>query len=195
MGTKISNLPVIVTPALTDEFAVVQGNVTYRETITQLGTLVALQNDDVTFSSITFDPTTNGIVGTTTNDNAAATYVGEFITSAVTTVAITTATPTDVTSISLTAGDWDVWGSILTEPAAGTTQSEVACGINTTTATLPAMYAISANAYTAAIAKSQIAPQIRLSLSATTTVYLVASVTYAVSTLTIAGTLSARRVR
>ena len=194
MGVKISNLPAIVTPAVSDEIAVVQSGITYRETITQLGTLVALLNNDVTFSTVT-SPTTGGIVGTTTNDDTDAGNVGEFVTSAVTTVAITTATDTDVTSISLTAGDWDVWGSILTEPAATTTQSIVSAGINTTSATMPAMYATSANAYTASLAKSQIAPQIRLSLGSTTTVYLVANVTYATSTLTIAGTLSARRVR
>src|ERR1700741_1339631 len=38
-GIKISALPLIVTPALTDIFPVVQGGVTYRETMTQLGTL------------------------------------------------------------------------------------------------------------------------------------------------------------
>lgn len=39
MGIKISNLPPIVTPDLTDIFPVVQDGVTFQETITQLGTL------------------------------------------------------------------------------------------------------------------------------------------------------------
>lgn len=39
-GVKISNLPSIVTPALTDVFPVVQAGVTYKETITQLGSLL-----------------------------------------------------------------------------------------------------------------------------------------------------------
>ena len=42
MGVKISNLPAIVTPALTDVFPVVQAGVTYKETITQLSTLIGL---------------------------------------------------------------------------------------------------------------------------------------------------------
>lgn len=42
MGVKISNLPAIVTPALTDIFPVVQAGVTYKETITQLGSLFGL---------------------------------------------------------------------------------------------------------------------------------------------------------
>jgi hypothetical protein len=39
MGIKISALPPIVTPALTDIFPVAQGGVTYKETITQLASL------------------------------------------------------------------------------------------------------------------------------------------------------------
>jgi len=42
MGVKISNLPAIVTPALTDIFPVVQAGVTYKETMTQLSTLLGL---------------------------------------------------------------------------------------------------------------------------------------------------------
>ncbi|CAB4128077.1 hypothetical protein UFOVP100_8 [uncultured Caudovirales phage] len=40
MGIKISNLPAIVSPSLTDLFPVVQSGVTYKETVTQLTTLV-----------------------------------------------------------------------------------------------------------------------------------------------------------
>lgn len=41
-GVKISALPAIVTPAVTDVFPVVQAGVTYKMTITQLGSLVLL---------------------------------------------------------------------------------------------------------------------------------------------------------
>lgn len=40
MGIKISNLPGIVSPALSDVFPVVQSGVTYKESITQLSTLL-----------------------------------------------------------------------------------------------------------------------------------------------------------
>lgn len=40
MGIKISALPAIVTPAATDVFPAVQAGVTYKETITQLNTLL-----------------------------------------------------------------------------------------------------------------------------------------------------------
>lgn len=40
MGIKISNLPSIVSPALSDVFPVVQSGITYKETCTQLMTLI-----------------------------------------------------------------------------------------------------------------------------------------------------------
>ena len=52
-----------------------------------------------------------GVKGTTTNDSAAAGTVGEEIVSTVivgSAVSLTTATAATVTSIALTAGDWDV---------------------------------------------------------------------------------------
>jgi hypothetical protein len=160
--------------------------------VAQGGTGVTTNN--WTAGSLTFSPTTQGIVGTTTNDNAAAGYVGEYISSTVTASAITNNTFTNVTSISLTAGDWDVFGSILTNPAATTTQSGVSCGINTVSATFPSLYT-SNGAYTAGNNAGLVAPTVRLSLNTTTTVYLVAAVVYSISTLTITGFIGARRRR
>ena len=57
--------------------------------------------------------TAGQIVGTATNDSATAGNVGEYVSSAVTPAYPITLTSTqyaDVTSISLTAGDWDVTG-------------------------------------------------------------------------------------
>ena len=59
MGVKISNLPAIVTPALTDVFPVVQAGVTYKETVTQLSTLLGL-------------PVTIGATGTVLRSNGTA---------------------------------------------------------------------------------------------------------------------------
>jgi hypothetical protein len=120
--------------------------------------------------------------------------VGEVISSSVSTQAITTATTTNVTSISLTAGDWDVYGSVRTHPAASTTQDLVLGAISTTSATLPNIYASIPN-YPAGFGGGCAAPTIRLSLASTTTVYLIGYVSYAVSTLTISGNIYARRAR
>ncbi|MEF1435483.1 hypothetical protein QWU86_11715, partial [Neisseria gonorrhoeae] len=83
---------------------------------------------------------TAGIVGTTTNNNANAGSDGEFISSSVvvgSAVALTTNVTANVTSITLTAGDWDVAGTVSINPARSTTIAAVIAGISNTTATLP----------------------------------------------------------
>ena len=51
-----------------------------------------------------------GIVGTTTNNNANTGSWGEYLTNATTGTSLTANTPANATSVSLTAGDWDVSG-------------------------------------------------------------------------------------
>jgi hypothetical protein len=144
------------------------------------------------------------LLGTTTNDNAAAGYIGEYISSTVligAEVTLTNATPANVTSISLTAGDWDVSGQVSFDPA-GTTQGTVfAGGINTVSATLPT--APGAGAYflntdvpgTAGTANYGPVGVVRISISTTTTVYLVAQSNFTVSTMKAYGFIGARRSR
>lgn len=129
-----------------------------------------------------------GLKGTTTNDNATALYVGELITNAtvrsspITTVASTAKT---VTSIVLTAGDWDVRGAVGWRTAATTTV--FSAGINTSTNTLPSgdTYAnfsagqgiIQIESVSIVISKDYVIPipSSRVSISGTTTIYLVQS--------------------
>ena len=156
-----------------------------------------------TATSITFSPTTGGIVGTTTNDNAGAGKVGEFISSVIvqaSAVAITTTTPKDITTISLTAGDWDLWGNTGVFGNNATTVTSYAGWINTTTASAPDHVNISqANAAGLAIGTGgpyvQTVPYQRMSLSGTTTIYLSTSVVFATNTATAFGAIYARRVR
>src|SRR6185312_14765343 len=73
--------------------------------------------------------------GTTTNDNASSGNVGQLISSNIvsgSSVSLTTATPLDITTISLTAGDWDVQGNCTSNPAGSTTTSVFICSISTT---------------------------------------------------------------
>jgi hypothetical protein len=206
MGVKISALPAIVTPALTDVFPVVQSGVTYKETGTQLGTLFAVLGADVTFSSVTFNPTTNGIVGTTTNNNAGVGYVGEFVSSVIleaSTVALVTNTPKTITSISLTAGDWDVWGNLNFLFNAATEVSNVVGGISLVNDTLPAsalfnimqMGDSGAGVLLAAPHLGMSVPQVRMSLAATTTIYIVGQSSFITNTGSAFGGLYARRAR
>ncbi len=147
----------------------------------------------------------NGIVGTTTNNNAASGSVGEFVESVVTSaspVSVTTSgVVQNVTSISLTAGDWDVEGfvgGIATN--ATTTVSRSQGSISTTSAThdLTAYAAILESTVTPGTGTPFWAAAIsrkRLSIAATTTVYLITSVSFAVSTCAAFGKINARRVR
>ena len=152
-------------------------------------------------------PTTVGtslpgqVAATATNDDAAAGKVGEYIESVVL-FASPTSIPTsgveaNVTSISLTAGDWDVWGNVVTVPAGATTTTQTVSGISTTSATLPDVSARWFNtiSFAAGTNASAPPPSRRLSLSGTTTVYLVGRANFSVSTMGMCGFIAARRVR
>lgn len=143
---------------------------------------------------------TGGIIGTTTNNNANTGSVGEYVESVIASgsaVSLTTNTQTNITSISLGAGDWDVFGCWKMALAAGTNSTNRQAGISTTSATLPAGEYISKDIYTAVGADDlgMAVPTRRLSLSGTTTVYLVTFSSFTVSTLTAWGYIGARRVR
>ncbi len=59
--------------------------------------------------SLAFNPTTAGIVGTTTNDNTSAGNVGEYVESIYTNTSFgANGVAADITTITLSAGDWDV---------------------------------------------------------------------------------------
>lgn len=157
---------------------------------------------------------TAGIVGTATNDSANAGSVGEFICAQVTNggspagcatnsnapISLTTATAANVTSISLTAGDWDVTGNIAFNNGASTVQTIAIGAIVTTSATLPTIPNSGAEVYlpvTLSTGQGPILPvgQIRLSLSSTTTVFLVAQASFTASTSAVYGFIGARRRR
>jgi hypothetical protein len=141
-----------------------------------------------------------GFAGTTTNDSATAGDIGEYVESTVATgsaVALATATEEDVTSISLTAGDWDVSGNIVYKPT-GATITETISGTNTTSDTLPSPHYRhygNPNTTTTSINLTAALPSRRVSLASTTTVYLVARSTFSAGTVAAFGYISARRAR
>ena len=235
MGVKISNLPAIASPALSDIFPVVQGGVTYKESITQLSALLSTvgvstitgtanqviassstgavtlslpqsiaTTSNVTFGSLTFSPTTSGIVGTTTNNSADAGKVGEVITAQVlvagSPVSLTTNTPANVTSIALTAGDWDVWGNVAFVIQSGVSIVSYAAGwISGTSATLPdaALYSEMTNNTGSALTYGFgfAVPYTRVSIASPTTYYLSVQSVFSAGTLSGAGKITARRAR
>lgn len=158
-----------------------------------------------TATSVTFSPTTGGLVGTTTNDSASSSTVGEYIEGVVSIGSagtLTTATARDLIAISLTAGDWDVSMNIVFIAAATTSITQMFGSISLTTATLdqtngrqggsfyPAFVPTSTN-YAGAYS---IGP-VRFSLSSTTSVHMVAWGVFTVAALSAYGIIRARRVR
>lgn len=144
---------------------------------------------------------TGGVMakGTSTNNNASAGYIGEFISSEVLNASAVTpgasGTPFNITSISLTAGDWDVWGNIRVNTGSasdtsylGWTNTVSAAGKdNALIATFGPATAISGICFTV--------PYARYSLSATTTTYLSARLFYTGAAPTASGGIYARRAR
>lgn len=140
----------------------------------------------------------NNLTGTNTNNNATAGSVGEYSTATSGTVALTTATATNVTSVSLTAGDWDVTGNVLFSPQAGDTMTAGTVSVSSTSATqasAPEATSLGTISVASGATVSGGALTRRFSLSATTTVFLVATATHAGGTLNSQGIIRARRVR
>lgn len=147
---------------------------------------------------------TNGIVGTTTNNNANAGSVGEFVSNTVlvgSAVPLTANVQANVLSISLTAGDWDVWATLGTNGGASTTVQNIQAAVSTVTGTFPTPPNGGAYLFDttprAIGATSNLYPvgTIRISLAATTNVFLVTQVGFAASTMSAYGFIGARRRR
>lgn len=148
--------------------------------------------------------TTSGLMywsGTVTNDSAPAGSVGEYISSFVGVTSFpATTTYGDLTSISLTAGDWDVC-AMSTANLNGATQTDWRLGIGTTSGATFTGAAYGLNILggappTSGYDSSLSLPAVRLSLATTTTVYLKAFSTYSSGTPRVLGAgLYARRAR
>ena len=157
-----------------------------------------------TATTVTFSPTTGGIVGTTTNDNTNAGNVGEYVVSDIalgSALSLTTATNTNLTSISLTAGDWDVTLAPTFTGGATTTLTFATASISTTSATPDATLGRANNQFYNGLTvfnninPAQPIPVRRFTFASTTTVFAVVRANFGTSTCSAFGTLSARRIR
>jgi hypothetical protein len=142
--------------------------------------------------------------GTNTNDNATAGNIGEYVESVVAIGSATNNTTNvakNVTSISLSAGDWDVDGVVQWNSAASTSITVLSGSISLTTGTMDSTSGrISQMSFPAFVPGSTTAmsnpiPPLRFSLSSTTTLFLVSLATFTVSNLAPYGIIRARRVR
>lgn len=170
---------------------------TYLASPPAIGGTTANAGSFTTLSSTgAFTPSqTAGIVGTTTNNNANAGSVGEYITATGTSVAFTSGGNVNVASISLTAGDWNVWGQIEYVPSGGATITALVSGISSTSAAMPSAPNRSVLQLSTATTQTSMPPMQRMSLSATTTIYVIGQATWTTGTVAGTGFIAARRVR
>jgi hypothetical protein len=149
------------------------------------------------------------IYGTSTNDNAAAGYVGEVISSvrlSAAAIALTTGVVTNITSIVLTPGDWDVHGEVAitvgtggaTAMRFGTSPTSAAFATDSTIAAAkynvnmnPALVAAAGSNYTAGLGTARAS----VPTGSPVTYYLLADCDFPSGTLLAFGNIWARRAR
>ena len=153
-------------------------------------------NSDIT--SLTGLTAVSPLVGVIDGSSAAAGKLGEYVVANPSGQAVTTNTPLNVGSISLTAGDWDVTGVINFNCATTTSVTLLQACSNNTSATMTSVGV--SQVYSAFVpgngnSLNFALPTVRYSLTTTTTIYLVANATFTISTMTSGGQLRARRVR
>jgi len=136
--------------------------------------------------------------GVVDGSDAEAGDVGEYLTAASGAVALASNTPTDVVTLPLTAGDWDVWGEV----SFGTTfvffEAYTWIGLAAATMAAPGMSSIklvsSGDVVGMGNSVFQAGP-VRFSVSAATTVRLGAQARFTSGATNAVGVISARRVR
>lgn len=152
----------------------------------------------VATGNVTLNGSGNAIKGTTTNNNAAAGYVGEFTSSTVAQGSAVnfalSGTGYNITSLSLGAGDWDLEGIGGFVPGVGVSVTQIGVGISTTSGAQGPLATV-VNSPGNSNPCAYPVTRTRISLASTTTVYLAAVGYFSGGTLGAYGYLSARRVR
>ena len=158
-----------------------------------------------TTTTASFQASGVAIRGTNTNDSASTGFVGEYAQSLVSTATSvgTSAQYFDLTSISLTAGDWDVTGIVVYNRNAATyTSSGLELGIGTTAGNSSAGLVVGSNNVVDSRTDntwsniSLTIPSFRISVASTTTYYLKGFPgSYSAGTPQYRCRMSARRVR
>lgn len=138
--------------------------------------------------------TTPTITGVTNASSAAAGSVGQLSTNTTSGTSLANGTPANCTSVSLSAGDWDVSGSVQYIPSSATI-TLAAAGISTTSATLGAVGSITFLQGVSSPGAMHVAsPVFQVNVSSTTTVFLVGQANFASGTVTCNGFVRARRM-
>lgn len=144
---------------------------------------------------------TVGIKGTVNANDAQAGSVGEYFASLFTSTALSTGVFTDVGTVTVGAGDWDLAATLQFDGASGTSQTTAvifigtAAGNNATGAVVGTNY-LQSSGYTLITGQTVLTlPRVRKQPTGSTTYYLKAYAVFTVSTLSVSGSLTARRPR
>lgn len=166
------------------------GNVTFSGSVT--GTAGSFS----TLSASGLATLSGGIAGNTTGTAASAGTLGEVPSAAFSSVAMTTTTVQNLTSINLTAGVYLVWGSATYTVGTGATMNIWLAGVSQTTGALPALgtYFQSSGTITATGSATANAPMYLLTLSSAKTIYLTGEAVFSGGAVTSTGFLAALRI-
>lgn len=162
------------------------------------GTAAAAGSFTTLSSSGLYSPSsTVGIKGTVAADSAQAGSWGEYASNTTSGTSLATGVTNNCTSVSLTAGDWDVSATFQFTAGGTTTITNEYAGVSTTSATVGALgtFVLNDNTFPTGAPTNTATPIVRVNVSSTTTVYAVAQATFAVSTMTCSAFIRARRVR
>ena len=182
----------------------------YHAGISSSNTAAVSGAGTLNYSNVVFSNTSQNMTVTTQTGGVgkggvfqapSAGFIGEAVRAYVddgSAVSVTTATVTNITSISLTAGIWDVSGIVSYLMNAATTSTEVRAGISTSSSTMGANFGDDKiiNSYPSGIYENQSLsiPSLRVTLTSTTTYYLNAYSVFAVNACDAYGRISATRV-
>lgn len=145
--------------------------------------------------------TSSNIVGDISGTDAPSGDVGAITSSIValgSAISLTTGTALNVTSLSLTAGDYDIYGTVGFVVGGATTMTSMGAALNTNSATLPTPDSINTSVsvikapLTTGASQSLTAGSCRISTNAPITVYLVAIMDFAIGTAAAYGSIWAR---
>lgn len=162
----------------------------------ETGTGAAVFGTSPTIASPTIS--TPAIIGVTNAGNAAAGNIGEYLTNSTSGTPLTSGVNSNCTSLSLTAGDWDVQGGVAEVVVSSTpTTSYMTVGVSGASGALGALGAVVSIVSPGSAGQVHVlnTPVVRFNVSTPTTVYAVAQVNFSGGTLTCSGFLRGRRIR
>lgn len=193
VGTNITGTAAGLTAGTVTTNANLTGPITSSGNATAIASQTGGGSTFVMSSSPTI--TTANLVGTTSGGNAAAGSVGEYITATGSGISLTSTVTSNITTIPLSAGDWEVSGTVNVTFAGGG-GFEVIGGTSSTPFTTSVLGTYFRNAVTTSILSVQTyaVPVSRVNIAGPATWFLVVNSTFP-GTATASGVINAIRAR